>query len=202
MWLLIPASDSCFWHQSLHMCLSLQVIGGYMIYWCYSSAFSMVIWTQCEFIKLPRHETHYFIIELINKSSISHYSDIIMSMMVSQVTSSTNVYSTVYSGTDQRKRQSSMSLALVRGIHQSPVNSPHKGPVMWKMFPLVDIIMRDYFVYVCISRKYLHVISCCTRANFLQIIWDQMIHWCNSLHMMPCLYESNLVMLFPHWDDT
>ena len=114
MWLLIPASDSCFWHQSLHMCLSLQVIGGYMIHWCYSSAFSMVIWTQCEFIKLPRHETHYFIIEFINKSSISHYSDVIM---VSQVTSTTIVYSTVYSGTDHRKHQSSMSLAFVRGIN-------------------------------------------------------------------------------------
>ena len=31
--------------------------------------------------------------------------------------------------TDQRKHQSSASLAFVRGIHRSPVNSPHKGPV-------------------------------------------------------------------------
>ena len=43
---------------------------------------------------------------------------------------------------DQRKHQSSASLAFVRGIHRSPVNSPHKGPVTWKMCPFDDIIME------------------------------------------------------------
>ena len=61
---------------------------------------------------------------------LHHYSDIIMSMMASQITSLTIVYSTVYSGADQRKHQSSASLAFVWGIHRWPVNSPHKGPVM------------------------------------------------------------------------
>ena len=37
-----------------------------------------------------------------------------MSSMVSQITSLTIVYSTVYSGTDERKYQSSASLAFVR----------------------------------------------------------------------------------------
>ena len=32
-----------------------------------------------------------------------------------------------------------MSLALVRGIHQWPVNSLHKRPVTWKMVPLGDV---------------------------------------------------------------
>ena len=41
----------------------------------------------------------------------------------------TIVYSSVYSGADQRKHQSSASLAFVRGIPRGPVNSPHKGPV-------------------------------------------------------------------------
>ena len=41
-----------------------------------------------------------------------HYSDVIMSAMASQITSLTIVYSTVYSGADQGKRQSSASLAL------------------------------------------------------------------------------------------
>ena len=71
-----------------------------------------------------------------------HYSDVIMSMMASQITSVSSVYSTIYSGTDQRKHQSSQSLAFVGGIHQRLVNSPHKGPVMWKMFPFDDIIMQ------------------------------------------------------------
>ena len=34
-----------------------------------------------------------------------------------------------------------MSLAFVRGIHQLPVNSPHKVPVTRKMFPSDDVIM-------------------------------------------------------------
>ena len=41
----------------------------------------------------------------------THYSDIIMSTMASQITSLIIVYSTVYSGADQRKHQSSASLA-------------------------------------------------------------------------------------------
>ena len=51
------------------------------------------------------------------------------------------VYSTVYSDADQRKHQSSASLAFVRGIHRGPVNSPHKWPVTRKLFPFDDVIM-------------------------------------------------------------
>ena len=41
-----------------------------------------------------------------------------MTAMASQITSLTIVYSTIYSGADQRKHQSSASLAFVRGIHR------------------------------------------------------------------------------------
>ena len=47
----------------------------------------------------------------------NHYNDVIMSAIVSQITSLTSLYSTVYSDADQRKHQSSASLAFVRGIH-------------------------------------------------------------------------------------
>ena len=47
-----------------------------------------------------------------------HYRYIIMSTMAFQITSLTIVYSTVYSGSDQRKHQSSASLAFVWGIHR------------------------------------------------------------------------------------
>ena len=70
-----------------------------------------------------------------------HYGGVIISVMASQITSLTVVYSTVYSGVDQRKTQSSVSLAFVRRIHRWPVNSPHKGPVTRKMFPFDDVIM-------------------------------------------------------------
>ena len=62
-------------------------------------------------------------------------------MMSSQITSLTIVYSTIYSGTDQRKHQTSASLAFVWGIHWSPVHSPHKGPVTRKMISFNDVIM-------------------------------------------------------------
>ena len=58
-----------------------------------------------------------------------------------QIYSLTIFYSTVYSDADQRKHQSSASLAFVRGIHRGPVNFPHKWPVTRKMFPFDDVIM-------------------------------------------------------------
>ena len=73
---------------------------------------------------------------------ISHYDDVIMGVMATQITSLTIVYSTVYSGSDQSKHQSSASLAFVWGSHRGPVNSPHKWPVTRKMFPFDDVIMR------------------------------------------------------------
>ena len=70
-----------------------------------------------------------------------HYDDVIMGATASQITSLTSVYSTVYSDADQRKHQSSASLAFVRGIHRRPVNSPHKWPVTREMFPFHDVVM-------------------------------------------------------------
>ena len=72
---------------------------------------------------------------------VNHYSDVIMGVMASQMTSLTIVDSTVYSGTDQRNHQRSASLAFVRGIHRSPVNSPHKWSATWKMLPFDDVII-------------------------------------------------------------
>ena len=78
---------------------------------------------------------------LIHGSVINHYNDVIMSTMASQITSLTIVYSMFYLSADERKQQSSATLAFVRGIHRRPVNSPHKGPITRKMFPFDDVIM-------------------------------------------------------------
>ena len=59
--------------------------------------------------RLPGSLDHY---------SAPHYSDVIMSPMASQITGVLVVYSTVCSGTDQRKPQSTASLVCVRGIHR------------------------------------------------------------------------------------
>ena len=48
----------------------------------------------------------------------TYYNDAIMGTVASQITSLTIVYSTVDSDADQRKHQSSASLAFVQGIHR------------------------------------------------------------------------------------
>ena len=53
---------------------------------------------------------------------ICHHNDVIIGAKASQITILTIVYSTVYSDADQRKHQSSASLAFVRWIHPGPVN--------------------------------------------------------------------------------
>ena len=70
----------------------------------------------------------------------THYSDVIMSAVVSQITSFLVVCSVVCSGADQRKHESSVWLAFVKGIHRWLVNSPLKGPVTRKMFPFDDVM--------------------------------------------------------------
>ena len=60
-----------------------------------------------------------------------------MTMMASQVTSRTVVYSTVYSDADQRKHQSSASLAFVWGIHRDRWMPRTKGQLRGKYFHLM-----------------------------------------------------------------
>ena len=97
---------------------------------------------------------------------LSHYDDVIMGAIASQITSLTIVYSIVYSDADQRKHQSSTSLAFLRGIHRGPVNSPHKGPVTRKMFPFDDVIMW------CLSSTQfnINIFSVGPQENILQSI--------------------------------
>ena len=75
--------------------------------------------------------------------SLAHYGDVIMGAIESQITSLTIVSSTVYSDADQRKHQSSASLAIVWGIQRGPVNSSQKWPVTRKMFPFDDVIIYN-----------------------------------------------------------
>ena len=100
------------------------------------------------------------------------------------------------SGTDQRKHQSSASLAFVREIHRRPVNSLHKWPVTRKMFPFDDVIMDAmvpqcqklqlgmYFLATIISRKYF----------FLpQRKYPHFKHWKETMtliaHSITCKYD-------------
>ena len=95
-----------------------------------------------------------------------HYDDVIMGAMASPITSLPSVYSTVYSGADQSKHQSSASLAFVWGIHRGPVNSPHKWPVTRKMFPFDDVTMYGS------HRKPVDSIILSPRASDAEHIYD------------------------------
>ena len=110
---------------------------------------------------------------------IIHYTDNIMSAMASQITSFTIAYRTVYLGVDQRKDQSSASLAFVWGIQPRPVNSPHKRPVTWKMCPFDDVIMyraaekdRRWYSWGLIDKHSLNEINTCdTRPMVFDELW-------------------------------
>ena len=90
-----------------------------------------------------------------------HYKNAIRSAIVSQITSLTIVYSSVYSGADQRKHQSSASLSFVWGIHRWPVNSPHKGPVTRKSF--------HFMTSSCFARIFFQILYWTIR--FTRYIW-------------------------------
>ena len=112
----VNISSFCF-ERELHIGYILYVVFWKVIYWQDEWIVNIMIGN---FVAISRH-----------------YSCVIMSGMPSQTTSLTIVYSTVDSGADQRKYQSSASLAFVRGIHQWPVNSRTKSQYRGKCFHLM-----------------------------------------------------------------
>ena len=128
----------------------------------------------------------------------SHYNDVILGAIASQITSLAIVYS-VKSGADQRKHQSSASLAFVQGIHRWPVNSPHKWPVTRNMFPFDVVIMRNAFTghWVAIEFQYIPwIIVGLGSANksWRYNVTLSLVSWEWSLH--PIRYPHFLAALF------
>ena len=117
-----------------------------------SKIFAATLYVICNNSALYREHN----VNLQKLHQLTHYGDVVMGAIASQITSLTIVYSTVYSDADQRKHQSSASLSFVRGIHRGPVNSPHKWPVTRKMFPFDDVIMEFTSSYVTESSHQLH----------------------------------------------
>ena len=72
-----------------------------------------------------------------NRLPLDRYSGVIMSAMASQISGISIVYSTVCSGADQRKHQSPVSLAFVRGIHCFPTQRASNA----ENGPFDDVIM-------------------------------------------------------------
>ena len=72
---------------------------------------------------------------------LCHYSDVIMCAMASQITSVSIVTQLFVQVQIKENIKAPRHWPLWRGINRWPVNSPHKGPVTRKMFPLNDVIM-------------------------------------------------------------
>ena len=104
-----------------------------------------------------------------------------------QMTSLTIFYSTVYSAADQRKHESSASLAFVWGIHRGPVNSPHKWPVTRKMFPFDDVIMNATMISVLVGVGHKYNIG---NVKF-NATWHSNGMMCNVVYIYPVINVCN-----------
>ena len=115
-WMSVAAhSDAYICENGFHVWLNVEQCQC-ISYHCYAlymdtSGICGLVARWLEMVGTSRDPTIY-------SSAFSHYNDVIMSTMASQIASLTIVYPTVYSGPDQRKHQSSASLAFVRGIHR------------------------------------------------------------------------------------
>ena len=123
-----------------------------------------------------------------------------MGAMASQITSLTIVYSIVHSGADQRKRQSSASLAFVRVIHRWPVNSPHKWPVTRGMFPFDDVIMHLKMLsarwrLMCFIRIIPNkpLVQCIHHSPgwVMTIVGCHIIDFATDFHVIPDIWAAN-----------
>ena len=123
-----------------------------------------------------------------------------MGAMAYQITSLTIVYSTVYSGADERN--SSASLAFVRGIHWWPVNSLHKWPATRKRFHLMTSSCE----------KLVFSLACCllfqtispqfyfeTRAHSKTLWFRHLIPYKTRYHIMDMMKTGNVYRVSLLW---
>ena len=129
---------------------------------------------------------------LANHPVMYHYNDIIISTTASQITSLTTVYSIVYSCADQRKHQSTASLAFVSGIHRWPVNSPAQRASNAEN---VSIWWRHYVQCLQSKAATCHwILDMCCLNVVCQIYYWQLPHIC-----VYCLCET--VSAFVHYSE-
>ena len=83
---------------------------------------------------------------------VFHYSDVMMSVMASQVTVDPMVCTTVCSGADERKHQSSASLAFVQGIHRSRENVS-----IWWRYHVIPLFYQSSVILLTIIKQIRHI---------------------------------------------
>ena len=131
--------------------------------------------------KWPRHiEIVLYLFLCINLALPTHYINVIMTTMASQITSLAVVYSSVYLDADQRKHQSSASLAFVWGIHRDRWIPRTKGQLRGKCFHLMTsswdtsiASWRTFRFYVRVCKKP----HCRQRQLVCEQLIDQTVFW-------------------------
>ena len=83
-----------------------------------------------------------------------------MGAMASQITSLTIVYSTVYSDADQRKHQSSTSLAFVTGEFPAQMASNAENVSIWLRHQVLGSSMYDFWSIIANAMRYNVVNDC------------------------------------------
>ena len=103
-------------------------------------------WEEIEFIKVrPRFAPSQWETALLC-NDVSHWlsATIPMTPHEHQAVSNHRLFDCLFNslrGPTSKKHQSLRYSLFVRGIHRWPLNSSHKGPVTYKMFPSDDVIM-------------------------------------------------------------
>ena len=105
------------------------------------------IWAQWTFFLLKI--TGFDGIIWLSPLHFYHYSEVIMGVMAAQIISPTIVYSTVYSGANQRRQQCSASLALVTGEFPAQIAiDPENVSIGWRHHGFNYIQTRyEYFTW-------------------------------------------------------
>ena len=187
--------------KSLHMCLYLWIIYvtvDVLLLFCLISctcvrpvtiltmcvSFVSVHFTLVRACGLKSDSIKTWKLEHYCPSSNEHYSDVIMGAMAYQTTGVSIVNLTVCSGVDQRKYQSSASLAFVRGIHRSPVYARHEGPVTWNMIPLDDVIAEVSVTASCESNMKDLISTQQPNNNAVIYLFDEIHHMCRVQLLM------------------
>ena len=159
MQLLTPAWDTCFWRQSPNTFITLTVR-------------RVALWTFHKILRPDQTSNRRYQLAVLptlqwrhnERDGISNHHPHGCLLNFIQCA-------------DQRKHQSSASLAFVRGIHRWPVNSPHKGPVTQKMFPFDDVIMKYGYTWLTLCSVLLWYKAI---VDYIHISITVLGHW--SLH--------------------
>ena len=112
---------------------------------------------------------------------LKHHTDVIMRAMASQI-----------------KHQSSVPLAFVRGIHWSPVDSPHKEPMTRKMFPFDDVIMTQTskaYAFLVPETFFTHLFLAASAIFLFTAIWFTMLSF-QSTTVVPNTDITRLVVIY------